>query len=200
MSTTTVVFAAPWTGSAATTTTVSSVVATHQAITVLWRDVEAALLATTANTGDGLPSPGGNNGATDVPSAATASTSGTAGLSQGARIGIGVGAAAGGILLFGTALAFLLRGRRKRKELPAPSDNENDNDTRYKLDTSGTIWKRWVKHAWRAEVSNESVKAELAGNESPPVREASEQGDHEKRAGRDSNNGEARTDPVELPA
>jgi hypothetical protein len=49
--------------------------------------------------------------------AAAASDSGSTGLSQGAKIGIGVGVAAGGIALIALAAFFIITRRHRRKEV-----------------------------------------------------------------------------------
>ncbi|KAH8204427.1 hypothetical protein TruAng_001343 [Truncatella angustata] len=177
------VLVAPAVTSADTLTRVSSVVATHMAIAMLWRtedlslfpdDVSSrrrALQAQASSVMSNYNNEGSSTNVTGAPSAnATGTTSTNAtgapsGLSLEARIAV-------------TAWVWKVR-RRRRTDLWAPDGNAQE------LDASSSIWKRYLGGKWRAEMHPERQTAELPA--------------HDKPAELDHNRQSMTHSPVELP-
>lgn len=136
-----------------TSATLSSVTAIHEPVTVLWKSEDLSLFpADVISRRVAL---------LDTLDANSNSTS-TQGLSHSAKIGIGVGAALGGLIILVVSSAWLYKVRRRRREPPAAS-----HDSARELDGSQPIWKQLFYRHWRTELPQGGQVAELETKREP---------------------------------
>ncbi|ETS85611.1 hypothetical protein PFICI_03636 [Pestalotiopsis fici W106-1] len=135
--------------------TVTSVVAVHEAVTIIWASTDLNL----------FPS--------DVASSRSAlfsDSNTTTGLTQAAKIGIGVGVAVGALIILTVGSAWLIKVMRQKKRHPKKGRNVAGE-----LDGDQKIWKRFFGREWRAELPPDGLPAELATEPANPAELAVQQ-------------------------
>ncbi|ETS77992.1 hypothetical protein PFICI_10054 [Pestalotiopsis fici W106-1] len=159
----------PVTQSFTTTITVTGFVAVHSPVVVLWASSDLSLFpADVASRRSALFPTSNTTSNTNINSIdltnstdSTSSKTGT-GLSQPARIGIGLGVALGSITIFIVVSAWLFKVRRRRKRLlMQPRNNAGE------LDGTQPLWKRFFGREWRSELDQDGPTAELAADPEP---------------------------------
>lgn len=147
---------------------VSSVVAVHEPVTIIWELTDLSLFpADVATRRSSIVSrfadisASNSTVSTVVNNDTTESYTSTA-LSLPARIGIGVGVAMAVIITIITVSAYLYKVRRRRRKLPVPARNNA-----IELDGGQPIWKRFFGREWRAELPQDGRTAELAAEQQP---------------------------------
>ncbi|KAF7519806.1 hypothetical protein G7054_g12971 [Neopestalotiopsis clavispora] len=149
----TIVSIFPTSGGTQLFATITSVVAVHEAVTIIWASSDLSLFPSdvAANRSALFTSSNANSNA-DV------------GLTQAAKIGIGVGVALGVTIILIIISAWLLRVRRKRKRFDGQARNGVGE-----LDGEQKIWKRFFGREWRAELPPDGQPSELETKSGKPT-------------------------------
>ncbi|KAF3005435.1 oligomeric mucus gel-forming [Neopestalotiopsis sp. 37M] len=139
----------PTSGTTQFLATIASIVAKHEAVTIIWASSDLSL----------FPYDVASNR-----SAIVSDANASEGLTQAAKIGIGVGVGLGMIIILIITSAWLLKVRRMRRQLPGQERNGVGE-----LDGEQKIWKRFFGREWRAELPPDGRPSELEAKSGKPT-------------------------------
>lgn len=155
----TIVSIFPTSGGTQLFATITSVVAVHEAVTIIWASSDLGLFPSDVAANRSALFTNYN-----------ASSNADVGLTEAAKIGISIGVALGVTIILILIWTWLLNVRRRRKQFDGKARNGAGE-----LDGEQKIWKRFFGHEWRAELPPDGRPSQLATESAKPTELAVQQ-------------------------